>query len=298
MTMTVFLRTQMAVDLMSANYLMASMYYALVRLFTNGVTELSLTIIRLPVVYKQRSFYLYPAWAYSIPASITMVLATTIGSVTFVLMFLFGGFILPRRKLVSKGNCTLGREVLISHGLDFDGYFYWISLGALLGFTVLFDLGFSLALTYLKPPKMSGAIISRKKLSQLLGREGHKCSAQQVGYIGRMVLPFEPLTMTFKDVQYFVDTPPEMRKHGFPEKKLQLLRDITGAFRPGVLTALMGISRAGKTTLMDVLSGRKTGGTVEGEIRIGGHPKVQNTFARISGYCEQNDIHSPQITVE
>ena len=89
-----------------------------------------------------------------------------------------------------------------------------------------------------------------------------------------------------------------MRQRGFAQKKLQLLSDVTGAFRPGVLTALMGISGAGKTTLMDVLCGRKTGGTVEGDIRIGGYPKVQDTFARISGYCEQNDIHSPNITVE
>ena len=89
-----------------------------------------------------------------------------------------------------------------------------------------------------------------------------------------------------------------MRGNGFNEKKLQLLSDITGAFKPGVLTALMGVSGAGKTTLMDVLSGRKTGGIIEGDIRIGGYPKVQQTFARISGYCEQNDIHSPQITVE
>lgn len=45
---------------------------------------------------------------------------------------------------------TIGREVLSSHGLDFDGNFYWISVGALLGFTVLCDIGFVLALTYLK----------------------------------------------------------------------------------------------------------------------------------------------------
>lgn len=89
-----------------------------------------------------------------------------------------------------------------------------------------------------------------------------------------------------------------MKKRGSNEKKLQLLCDITGSFRPGVLTALMGVSGAGKTTLMDVLCGRKTSGVIEGEIRIGGYPKVQTTFARISGYCEQNDIHSPQITVE
>ncbi|GLT62438.1 hypothetical protein SLA2020_350770 [Shorea laevis] len=60
----------------------------------------------------------------------------------------------------------------------------------------------------------------------------------------------------------------------------------------------MGVSGAGKTTLLDVLAGRKTGGYIEGQTMIGGYPMVQETFARISGYCEQNDIHSPQITVE
>ena len=40
--------------------------------------------------------------------------------------------------------------------------------------------------------------------------------------------------------------------------QLELLRGISGAFRPGVLTCLMGVSGAGKTTLMDVLAGRKT----------------------------------------
>jgi ABC-type multidrug transport system ATPase subunit len=89
-----------------------------------------------------------------------------------------------------------------------------------------------------------------------------------------------------------------MREHGFTNKKLQILSDITGALRPGVLTALMGVSGAGKTTLLDVLAGRKTSGYIEGQIKIGGYPKVQETFARVSGYCEQTDIHSPQITVE
>jgi ABC-type multidrug transport system ATPase subunit len=36
---------------------------------------------------------------------------------------------------------------------------------------------------------------------------------------------------------------------------------------------------------------------MEGDIRVGGYPKFQHTFARISGYCEQSDVHSPQITV-
>ena len=62
-------------------------------------------------------------------------------------------------------------------------------------------------------------------------------------------------------------------------------------------SVLMGATGAGKTTLLDVLAGRKTGGVIEGDIRIGGYPKVQETFARISGYCEQIDVHSPQVTV-
>ncbi len=89
-----------------------------------------------------------------------------------------------------------------------------------------------------------------------------------------------------------------MKGEGVTSDKLQLLRNISGAFRPGVLTALVGVSGAGKTTLMDVLAGRKTGGYIEGDIRVSGYPKKQETFARISGYVEQTDIHSPQVTVE
>jgi len=89
----------------------------------------------------------------------------------------------------------------------------------------------------------------------------------------------------------------EMMEQGFTESRLQLLSDISGAFRPGVLTALVGVSGAGKTTLMDVLAGRKTSGVIEGDITLSGYPKKQETFARISGYCEQTDIHSPNVTV-
>jgi len=88
-----------------------------------------------------------------------------------------------------------------------------------------------------------------------------------------------------------------MKAQGVTEDKLELLKGVSGSFRPGVLTALMGVSGAGKTTLMDVLAGRKTGGYIEGNISINGYPKKQETFARVSGYCEQNDIHSPHVTV-
>lgn len=89
----------------------------------------------------------------------------------------------------------------------------------------------------------------------------------------------------------------ELKAQGVQEDRLMLIKGVSGAFRPGVLTALMGVSGAGKTTLMDVLAGRKTGGYMDGTITVSGYPKKQQTFARVSGYCEQNDIHSPNVTV-
>ena len=68
-----------------------------------------------------------------------------------------------------------------------------------------------------------------------------------------------------------------MREQGYMERNLQLLHNITGAFQSGVLSALMGVTRAGKTTLLDVLAGRKTGGVIEGTVRLNGHLARLNT---------------------
>ncbi|KAJ0966924.1 hypothetical protein J5N97_023841 [Dioscorea zingiberensis] len=398
-TMTVFLRTRMGIDVVHANYYMGSLFFALLLLMVNGFPEIAMTVSRLPVFYKQRDFYFYPAWAYAIPSAILKVpisliesliwtsltyyvigyspeasrffrqflllfvvhqmslslfrflascfqtaVASTVGGTLCVLVMLtLGGFILPRPSIpgwlkwgfwisplayteigltvneflaprwqkISGTNTTIGDHVLSSRGLDFKSYFYWVSVGALFGYSLLLNVGFILALTFRRPVGMSRAIISREKLSQINGdgqhmaqvlknntKETKKTGDLMLDVAGRMALPFQPLAVTFQDVQYYVDTPLEMREHGYTEKKLQLLHDITGAFHPGILSVLMGVSGAGKTTLLDVLSGRKTGGIIEGDIRIGGYPKAQETFARISGYCEQTDVHSPQITIE
>ena len=117
-------------------------------------------------------------------------------------------------------------------------------------------------------------------------------------------LPFEPMCLSFQDVGYSVPvakniptSDSRIQKEGPHAGQLQLLHDISGSFRPGVLTALMGASGAGKTTLMDVLAGRKTGGKITGDIRLNGHPKEQTTFARISAYVEQDDSHLAECTV-
>ncbi|KAL2502291.1 ABC transporter G family member 40 [Forsythia ovata] len=202
--------------------------------------------------------------------------------------------------LLVNGTETLGSVVTKSRGFFPQAYWYWIGAGALLGFIFLFNFAFVLSLTYLNPfDKPQATILEESEDDATSGSSSVRADAKDANQNKKreMILPFEPRSITFDDVQYSIDMPPEMRAQGDVDDKLVLLKGVSGAFRPGVLTALMGVSGAGKTTLMDVLAGRKTGGYIEGNITISRYPKKHETFAWISGYCEQNDIHSPRITV-
>ncbi|KAK1311944.1 putative pleiotropic drug resistance protein 7 [Acorus calamus] len=203
----------------------------------------------------------------------------------------------------------LGVSILKSRGVFPEAKWYWISIGAQAGFIVVFNVCYTLALKYFNALGGSQAVVSEETMKEKhMNRTGNhvrtasgstRTEGTSNGNQNKrgMVLPFTPLSITFDDIRYSVDMPQEMKSQGIGEDRLMLLKGVSGAFRPGVLTALMGVSGAGKTTLMDVLAGRKTGGYIEGSITISGYPKKQETFARISGYCEQNDIHSPHVTI-
>uniref|UniRef100_A0A3N7ES15 ABC transporter domain-containing protein n=1 Tax=Populus trichocarpa TaxID=3694 RepID=A0A3N7ES15_POPTR len=208
----------------------------------------------------------------------------------------------------------LGVVVLKSRGFFTEAYWYWIGVGALIGFTVVCNFAYTAALTCLDPlEKLQGVRLEEspgnkendkaKRALELLSQVNHQNEAEATT-IGAsqnkkrgMILPFEQNFITFDEITYSINMLQEMKDQGIREDKIVLLRGVSGAFKPSVLTALMGVTGAGKTTLMDVLAGRKTGGYIEGNITISGYPKRQETFARISGYCEQNDIHSPLVTV-
>ncbi|CAI0389715.1 unnamed protein product [Linum tenue] len=215
------------------------------------------------------------------------------------------------KKAANGTISNLGEALLKSRSLFHESYWYWIGLAALLGYTGLFNSLFTCFLSCLNPLGIQQSVVSRDELQE---REKNRKSGEIVVELRHylensnsingkyfkkkgMVLPFQPLSMSFSNINYFVDVPLELKQQGIAEDRLQLLVNVTGAFRPGILTALVGVSGAGKTTLMDVLAGRKTGGVIEGTINISGYPKKQETFARVSGYCEQNDIHSPCLTI-
>ncbi|KUF84679.1 ABC transporter G family member 31 [Phytophthora nicotianae] len=99
-----------------------------------------------------------------------------------------------------------------------------------------------------------------------------------------------PVTLAFKDLWYSVPGPENAKA------SINLLKGISGFALPGTITALMGSSGAGKTTLMDVIAGRKTGGTIRGEVLLNGYPATELAIRRATGYCEQVDIHSDAST--
>ncbi|KAF8011670.1 hypothetical protein BT93_J2068 [Corymbia citriodora subsp. variegata] len=413
-TMTVFFRTKMPRDTITdGGIYFGALFFVLTMIMFNGMVEITMTIVKLPVFYKQRDHLFYPAWVYALPNWIikipvsfvevavwvfityyvigfdpyvgrlfkqyllllltqqmasalfrtigavgrNMIVANTLGTFFLLVLFALSGVVLSRGDIKkwwiwgywvsplmygqnalvaneflssnwnkvpfnSSSNDTLGVQSVNSRGAFAHAYWYWIGVGAQFGYTLLFNLTFPMALTFLNPFGQSQSLKSEDNQSsenangggsiQLPSRDSShqqvpvrsprssSTGAQMAGMTNRnrgMVLPFEQHSITFDEIQYSVDMPQEMKSQGVVEDKLVLLRGVSGAFRPGVLTALMGVSGAGKTTLMDVLAGRKTGGYIEGNITISGYPKKQETFARISGYCEQNDIHSPHVTV-
>ncbi|KAJ7971515.1 Pleiotropic drug resistance ABC transporter [Quillaja saponaria] len=278
----------------------------------------------------------------------TEVVANTLGTFTLLLIFVLGGFIISKDDIQpwmiwgyyispmmygqnaivmneflderwSKPNTdtrfnetTVGKVLLKSRGFFLDDYWFWICIGALFGFSLLFNIFFIGALKFLNPFGDSKAVIMDEEDDEKIISGQHRIEGIDMAVIRKsseivaasdrasrkgMIFPFQPLSLAFNHVNYYVDMPAEMKSQGIEEERLQLLRDVSGSFRPGILTALVGVSGAGKTTLMDVLAGRKTGGYIEGSISISGYPKNQETFARVSGYCEQNDIHSPNVTV-
>ncbi|CAL9146214.1 unnamed protein product [Musa hybrid cultivar] len=262
----------------------------------------------------------------------TQLMANTLGTATLVSIYILGGFVISKDDIQpwlvwgywlspmtygqnavainefldqrwnmktengeSTGD-TVGKTILRSRGMLTEWHWFWYSVMILLLFALVFNILSIFALEYLRAPQKSRSNknVWPKDFKRIAVSDDQATTGTSQS---RMSLPFQPLKMAFSNINYYVDMPKQLKKNGMKEDRLQLLQDVSGVFRPGVLTALMGVTGAGKTTLLDVLAGRKTAGHIEGSIKISGYPKKQETFARISGYCEQSDNHSPCLTV-
>uniref|UniRef100_A0A7S2W930 ABC transporter domain-containing protein n=1 Tax=Rhizochromulina marina TaxID=1034831 RepID=A0A7S2W930_9STRA len=80
--------------------------------------------------------------------------------------------------------------------------------------------------------------------------------------------------------------------------KLKVLSGVTGRCKPGRVTAIMGPSGAGKTTLMNTLAGRASYGKQAGKLLINGQVDTIKSFSDLVGFVPQEDILHSDLTVK
>ncbi|KAJ2778276.1 ATP-binding cassette transporter snq2 [Coemansia javaensis] len=168
----------------------------------------------------------------------------------------------------------------------------WKYFAAVLGFWILYVVVAAVAMEYIEFGNTGYSINVYKRRKPKVDA----VTAEDKGALAEPLLPsgdpsdeqiLAGTTLTWRDMCYAVPV-----KGG----ERQLLDSVSGFIKPGTMTALMGSSGAGKTTLLDALSQRKTIGRLEGEILMNGAPQPRS-FRRVTGYCEQLDVHNPFATV-
>ena len=69
-----------------------ALFFAVIVTMFNGMAELSMTIAKLPVFYKQRDLLFYPSWAYALPTWFLRIPITflEIGVWVFITYYVIG----------------------------------------------------------------------------------------------------------------------------------------------------------------------------------------------------------------
>ena len=60
-------------SVVSGGIYMGALFFGLTMVMFNGMSELSMTIAKLPVFYKQRDLLFFPSWAYALPSWILKI---------------------------------------------------------------------------------------------------------------------------------------------------------------------------------------------------------------------------------
>ncbi|KAH8829423.1 ABC-2 type transporter-domain-containing protein [Flagelloscypha sp. PMI_526] len=175
----------------------------------------------------------------------------------------------------------------------------WRNLGIMFAFWVFFTTTYLVGTEYVSAKKSKGEVLvfrkghvpkeSEKESDIESGdkpkRSGNRDSVssdQTVAGIQRQTKIFH-----WSDVCYDIQIKKENRS---------ILDHVDGWVKPGTLTALMGVTGAGKTSLLDVLATRTTMGVITGEMLVNGRPR-DVSFQRKTGYVQQQDLHLDTSTV-
>ncbi|XP_054262940.1 ATP-binding cassette sub-family G member 1-like isoform X1 [Macrosteles quadrilineatus] len=76
----------------------------------------------------------------------------------------------------------------------------------------------------------------------------------------------------------------------------EILKNVSGRFRPNHVTAILGPSGAGKSTLLKILTGNRSAG-VKGRITVNGQPMIRSQFRKLCCYIAQDFAMLGLLTV-
>jgi hypothetical protein len=90
--MTTFFRTNMHRDTTYGQIYLGALFFAIDTIMFNGFAELGMTVMKLPVFFKQRDLLFFPAWAYTIPSWILQIPITfvEVGVYVFTTYYVIG----------------------------------------------------------------------------------------------------------------------------------------------------------------------------------------------------------------
>ncbi|VUC24496.1 unnamed protein product [Clonostachys rosea] len=169
----------------------------------------------------------------------------------------------------------------------------WRNFGVLLAMLVIFLVIYLLASEYFvgqatvkrAPARSLGEPKKDLVPEEVKSSDTSKESSESTGPIA--LVPAQSQVFHWANLSYEIKTKKQHRV---------ILSNIDGWVTAGTLTALMGVTGAGKTSLLNALAGWTMTGTVSGDILINGL-KRNHSFQRKLGYVQQDDIHLPTSTV-
>ncbi|KKK23290.1 hypothetical protein ARAM_005641 [Aspergillus rambellii] len=174
----------------------------------------------------------------------------------------------------------------------------WRNYGIILGFMFFFLAAYIVCSEFVraKPSKGEILVFPRGKIpafAKKVHRDEEVAPTSEKQELGQenpdhtAVLAKQTAVFHWQDVCYDIKIKGENRR---------ILDHVDGWVKPGTLTALMGVTGAGKTSLLDVLADRVTMGVVTGEMLVDGRIR-DDSFQRKTGYVQQQDLHLETSTV-
>lgn len=200
----------------------------------------------------------------------------------------------------NAGERTVSGDAYINTTFEYYESHLWRNFGIIVAFFVFFLAAYIFAseIVRAKPSKGEILVFPRGKIPAFAKKVQQDDDPEDAPAKEKQVVSTDEEDQAAAIVRqtaifHWQDVCYDIKVKGQPRR---ILDNVDGWVKPGTLTALMGVTGAGKTSLLDVLADRVTTGIVTGEMLIDGRLR-DDSFQRKTGYVQQQDLHLETSTV-